>query len=167
MPRPAPRSGWCSGRTAWRCSRATGATPTSWSRRCTTIRLSGLSLDGERFFYDNPLASRGGHHRWTWHRCPCCPPNIARLIASLGSYVYSTAPGELTAHLYVQSDARLQVDGVKVAIRQTSNYPWEGAIAFAIDPETRSGVHAAPAHPRLVPLGRAQPSTARGSTSRP
>ncbi len=38
MPRPAPRSGWCSGRTAWRCSRATGATPTSWSRRCTTIR---------------------------------------------------------------------------------------------------------------------------------
>lgn len=98
--------------------------------------LSGLSLDGERFFYDNPLASRGGHHRWTWHRCPCCPPNIARLIASLGSYVYSTAPGELTAHLYVQSDAHLQVDGAKVAIRQTSNYPWEGAIAFAIDPET-------------------------------
>ena len=100
--------------------------------------LSGLSLDGERFFYDNPLASRGGHHRWTWHRCPCCPPNIARLIASLGSYVYSTAPGELTAHLYVQSDAHLQVDGAKVAIRQTSNYPWEGAIAFAIDPETEA-----------------------------
>ena len=98
--------------------------------------LSGLSLDGERFFYDNPLASRGGHHRWTWHRCPCCPPNIARLIASLGSYVYSTAPGELTAHLYVQSNAHVQVDGVKVAVRQTSNYPWDGAIAFAIDPET-------------------------------
>ena len=100
--------------------------------------LSGLSLDGERFFYDNPLASRGGHHRWTWHRCPCCPPNIARLIASLGSYVYSTAPGELTAHLYVQSDAHVQVDGGKVAVKQTSNYPWEGAIAFAIDPETEA-----------------------------
>ena len=98
--------------------------------------LSGLSLDGERFFYDNPLASRGGHHRWTWHRCPCCPPNIARLIASLGSYVYSTAPGELTAHLYVQSDAHLQVDGVKVTVRQTSNYPWEGDISFAIEPES-------------------------------
>jgi uncharacterized protein len=100
--------------------------------------LSGLSLDGERFFYDNPLASRGGHHRWTWHRCPCCPPNIARLIASLGSYVYSTAPGELTAHLYVQSDAQVQVDGAKVTVRQTSNYPWEGAIAFAVDPETEA-----------------------------
>ena len=52
--------------------------------------LSGLSLDGEHFFYDNPLASRGEHRRWTWHRCPCCPPNIGRLIASLGQYVYST-----------------------------------------------------------------------------
>jgi DUF1680 family protein len=100
--------------------------------------LSGLSLDGERFFYDNPLASRGGHHRWTWHRCPCCPPNIARLIASLGSYVYSTAPGELTAHLYVQSDAHVQVDDGKVAVKQTSNYPWEGAISLAIDPETEA-----------------------------
>ena len=76
--------------------------------------LSGLSLDGERFFYDNPLASRGNHHRWTWHRCPCCPPNIARLIASLGSYVYSTAPGELAVHLYVESNARLEVDGTAV-----------------------------------------------------
>ena len=52
--------------------------------------LSGLSLDGEHFFYDNPLASRGEHRRWTWHRCPCCPPNIGRLIASLGQYVYSS-----------------------------------------------------------------------------
>ena len=40
--------------------------------------LSGLSLDGTTFFYENPLESRGAHHRWTWHRCPCCPPNIAR-----------------------------------------------------------------------------------------
>jgi uncharacterized protein len=57
--------------------------------------LSDISLDGEQFFYGNPLASRGDHHRWIWHRCPCCPPNIARLIASLGSYVYSVASGEV------------------------------------------------------------------------
>src|SRR4029077_5078591 len=98
--------------------------------------LSGLSLDGERFFYENPLASRGEHHRWIWHRCPCCPPNIARLVASLGSYLYSTAPSELAVHLYVQSNARLTVDGVKVKIEQTTNYPWEGAVAFAVEPET-------------------------------
>ena len=63
--------------------------------------LSGLSLDGEQFFYDNPLASRGEHRRWTWHRCPCCPPNIGRLIASLGQYVYSTGAGEAAVHLYI------------------------------------------------------------------
>lgn len=38
--------------------------------------LVGLSLDGTRFFYDNPLESRGKHHRWTWHRCPCCPQTL-------------------------------------------------------------------------------------------
>lgn len=98
--------------------------------------LSGLSLDGERFFYDNPLFSRGNHHRWTWHRCPCCPPNIARLIASLGSYVYSTAKAELAVHLYAESAARFEVDGVDLSVRQTTNYPWEGAVEVAIDPAT-------------------------------
>jgi DUF1680 family protein len=96
--------------------------------------LSGLSLDGERFFYDNPLASRGNHHRWTWHRCPCCPPNIARLVASLGSYVYSMAPGELAVHLYAESAASLEVEGVAVRVKQTTDYPWDGAITIALDP---------------------------------
>ena len=98
--------------------------------------LSGLSLDGERFFYDNPLFSRGNHHRWIWHRCPCCPPNIARLIASLGSYLYSIAPGELAVHLYVQSKAHLTVDGFKVKVEQATDYPWDGAVNVAIEPET-------------------------------
>jgi len=98
--------------------------------------LSGLSLDGERFFYDNPLSSRGNHHRWIWHRCPCCPPNIARLVASLGSYIYSAAPGELAVHLYAESKARCEVDGVSVGMKQTTNYPWEGAVEIAVDPAT-------------------------------
>jgi DUF1680 family protein len=97
--------------------------------------LSGLSLDGERYFYENPLASRGDHHRWIWHRCPCCPPNIARLVASLGGYLYSTAPGELGVHLYAASTARLEVDDVPVRVRQITDYPWDGAIALTIDPE--------------------------------
>jgi DUF1680 family protein len=98
--------------------------------------LSGLSLDGERFFYENPLASRGDHHRWIWHRCPCCPPNIARLVASLGSYVYSLAPGELAVHLYAQSTARLEIDGSPVTVTQTTDYPWDGAVALRIDPQS-------------------------------
>ena len=75
--------------------------------------LSGLSLDGERFFYDNPLASRGDHHRWIWHRCPCCPPNIARLVASLGSYLYSTGAGRAgRASLRRRATRRPTVDGI-------------------------------------------------------
>jgi DUF1680 family protein len=96
--------------------------------------LSGLSLDGEHFFYENPLASRGGHGRWTWHRCPCCPPNIGRLVASLAQYVYSTGPGEIAIHLYVASVARLAVDGITVVLRQTTDYPWDGAIRVRVDP---------------------------------
>ena len=97
--------------------------------------LSGLSLDGERFFYDNPLASAGGHRRWTWHRCPCCPPNIGRLIASLGQYVYSTGPGELAVHLYVAGRARTAVSGVSVTLAQTTAYPWDGGVRLRIEPE--------------------------------
>jgi uncharacterized protein len=96
--------------------------------------LSGISLDGERFFYDNPLASRGEHHRWIWHRCPCCPANIARLIASLGSYVYSVGPGEAAVHLYIQGRGRVEVDGTAVTLTQTTDYPWDGVIGIRVDP---------------------------------
>jgi DUF1680 family protein len=97
--------------------------------------LSGLALDGEHFFYDNPLASRGGHRRWTWHRCPCCPPNIGRLIASLGQYVYSTGPDEAAVHLYIAGRAQMSVGGVSVLLHQKTQYPWDGAIRIRIEPE--------------------------------
>ncbi|TIW70402.1 MAG: glycoside hydrolase family 127 protein, partial [Mesorhizobium sp.] len=62
--------------------------------------ISGLSLDGSLFFYENPLESRGRHNRWKWHRCPCCPPNIGRMVASIGSYFYGLADDALAVHLY-------------------------------------------------------------------
>jgi DUF1680 family protein len=95
--------------------------------------LSGLSLDGERFFYDNPLASRGGHRRWTWHRCPCCPPNIGRLVASLGQYVCSVGRGEVAVHLYIAGQTRLAVDGVGIALHQITRYPWGGDVQLRIE----------------------------------
>src|SRR5512136_2068131 len=68
--------------------------------------LSGVSLDGEKFFYENPLASQGNHHRQAWFDCACCPPNLARLLASLGQYVYAQNDTELAVHLYVQGSGR-------------------------------------------------------------
>jgi len=98
--------------------------------------LSGLSRDGEHYFYENPLASNGKHTRWAWHTCPCCTMNVSRLVASVGGYFYSTANDVLAVHLYGGSSARVTVGGRKVSIKETSNYPWSSAIALRIDPES-------------------------------
>lgn len=94
--------------------------------------MAGLSLDGTRFFYENPLESAGKHHRWIWHHCPCCPPNIARLLASVGSYMYAIAENEIAVHLYGESKARFDLAGAKVELSQQTRYPWDGAIRFDV-----------------------------------
>lgn len=94
--------------------------------------LSGLAADGATFFYDNPLESNGSHHRWTWHRCPCCPPNIARTVASIGSYMYGVSSDELAVHLYGDSTARLALGSTAVTIAQRTDYPWDGRIALTV-----------------------------------
>ncbi len=97
--------------------------------------LVGLSLDGTQFFYDNPLESRGKHHRWNWHRCPCCPPNIARLVSSVGTYMYGEADNEIAVHLYCDSAADLKVAGQSIKLRQTTIYPLDGKIRLTVEPE--------------------------------
>lgn len=93
--------------------------------------MSGLSLDGKTFFYENPLESTGRHHRWKWHHCPCCPPNIARLLASIGSYMYAVADDEIAVHLYGESTLRTGLaNGAGVELKQATDYPWDGAVAF-------------------------------------
>ncbi|GGH27814.1 hypothetical protein GCM10007036_36600 [Alsobacter metallidurans] len=94
--------------------------------------LSGLSIDGSRFFYDNPLESRGGHHRWTWHRCPCCPPNIARTVASIGSYMYGVSADGVAVHLYGDSTARLKLSSGEVTLTQSTAYPADGRVTLRI-----------------------------------
>ena len=95
--------------------------------------ISGMSLDGSLFFYENPLESRGDHNRWKWHRCPCCPPNLSRLIAAVGSYMYGVADDAIAVHLYCESTARLAVAGTTVQLTQTTQFPWSGAIAISMD----------------------------------
>ncbi|GLS22447.1 hypothetical protein GCM10007874_54650 [Labrys miyagiensis] len=95
--------------------------------------ISGLSLDGSRFFYENPLESRGRHNRWIWHRCPCCPPNIGRMVASVGSYFYGQSEDAIAVHLYGDNTGRFEVAGGKVTLAQESRYPWDGAIAIGVE----------------------------------
>jgi DUF1680 family protein len=100
--------------------------------------LSGLSRDGERYFYENKLESDGSHRRWEWHPCPCCTMNASRLIASVGGYFYSTGERTIAVHLYGGNAASLDMDGRRVEIEETSNYPWSGDIRIAVTPETAS-----------------------------
>ena len=95
--------------------------------------LSGVSLSGDRFFYENPLASSGSHHRQAWFDCACCPPNIARLLASLGGYIYSSNDSEVMVNLYVQGQGRLAFQDGEITIRQETNYPWDGKVAITLD----------------------------------
>jgi DUF1680 family protein len=108
--------------------------------------LSGISLDGKSYFYVNPLevwpATANFRHdmstvkvtRQPWFGCACCPPNIARLIASLGQYIYSVDQDnrELYVHLYIGSKLELDIDGQPVQLTQQTNYPWESQVTMEL-----------------------------------
>jgi DUF1680 family protein len=94
--------------------------------------LSGLSRDGEHYFYENVLESHGQNRRWKWHYCPCCPTNIARFITSLGQYFYSCSESDVAVHLYGQNRAELTVGDRYLRLRQETRYPWEGDVALSI-----------------------------------
>ena len=98
--------------------------------------LSGLSRDGEHYFYANPLESDGSAERWAWHTCPCCTMNVSRLVASVGGYFVSTASDGVAFHIYGGISTSAAIAGTTVAIRESSNYPWSGDIKISIDPET-------------------------------
>jgi len=97
--------------------------------------ISGAALTGDRFFYVNPLASRGGHHRQPWFGCACCPPNVLRLLPQIGGLVYATLGSALYVNLYAQGEASVSVGGRPVEIMQRTNYPWSGEVKLTISPD--------------------------------
>jgi DUF1680 family protein len=95
--------------------------------------LAGVSLDGTQFCYTNPLESDGGRHRQPWYHTSCCPPNVARLLASLERYVYSQDDGLLAVDQFVDSTAETDVDGVAVELTQSGDLPWGGDVAITVE----------------------------------
>jgi hypothetical protein len=95
--------------------------------------LCTVSLDGRKFFYVNPLASRGDHHRREWYDCACCPPNILRFISHIGEYVYARNDKEIFVNLYVAEKSKIRVNDREIFLSQETNYPWDGKIRIAID----------------------------------
>ena len=108
--------------------------------------ISGISLDGRRFFYSNYLASMPGTHRLRgdrfppvreeWFDCACCPPNLARLLASLGGYVYSRTADSIFVHLFAEGQTTLELGGREVTLRQRTRYPWDGDVRIDVSPES-------------------------------
>src|SRR5262245_27281756 len=96
--------------------------------------LDGVSLNGERFFYQNPLMSYGNYERFDWINTPCCPPNVVRLIASLGNYIYATSSNEMFVNLFIGSTGRFAIGGQDVTVTQQTKYPWDGHVTLKIDP---------------------------------
>jgi DUF1680 family protein len=97
--------------------------------------LSGMSMRGTEFFYENPLASNGSVHRQPWFGVSCCPPNLARLLTSLGRYVYTAREAELRVNLFLGSELKVVLAGVRTVVRQSGSYPWSGRIQLEVEPD--------------------------------
>ena len=99
--------------------------------------LSGIALDGKSYFYENPLASNGHHHRKPWFTCACCPTNIVRFVPSIGGYLYAQTDDTIYANLYVAGKAEIDLhDGLHVRIEQETRYPWDGNVKLRITPNS-------------------------------
>ena len=106
--------------------------------------LSGMQLDATRYFYVNPLEVDpkksgklpGYEHvlpeRQRWMTCACCPPNLARLIASLGRYCWSEAEDAVYSHLFIGSRAETKLADIEL----TTGYPWHGRAEYAVHPHS-------------------------------
>lgn len=106
--------------------------------------LSGVSLDGKKYFYTNPMemwpercARRHDMHvdaeRQGWFGCACCPPNVLRTLTGLGQYLYGKENDTLYVNQYVASDAAFEIDGRRITLSQRGQYPWNGRIQLSVD----------------------------------
>lgn len=123
--------------------------------------LSGVSLDGTLFFYPNPLESDGKYRfnkgraeRAPWFGVACCPGNVSRFLPSVPGYVYATKGGVLYVNMFVAGEAKVDLRGTAVAVRQETRYPWDGQVGIAIEPE-RAGEFAV--HIRIPGWARNEP----------
>ncbi|MCX6572315.1 MAG: glycoside hydrolase family 127 protein [Candidatus Aminicenantes bacterium] len=123
--------------------------------------LSGVSLDGTLFFYPNPLESDGKYKfnkgragRAPWFGVACCPGNVSRFLPSVPGYVYATRGDILYVNLFIAGEAKIDLAGRVVSIRQETRYPWDGKVGIVVDPE-REGEFAL--HVRVPGWARTSP----------
>jgi len=96
--------------------------------------LSGVSLSGDKFFYQNRLATRGDYRRQPWYACACCPSNVVRVFPKIGRYVYAVDDRSIYVNLYVGGTSTITVNETPVVLSQQTRYPWEGSVRLTVDP---------------------------------
>lgn len=94
--------------------------------------LAGISLAGDRFFYVNPLESKGEHHRQAWYGCACCPSQISRFLPSIGNYIYGTSDKAIWVNLYMGNTTEVPTDKGNIVLKQETSYPWNGQVQLTI-----------------------------------
>ncbi len=98
--------------------------------------LSGVSLDGKKFFYPNPLESNRQHARSPWFGCACCPGNITRFMPSIPGYLYAQKGDTLYVNLFAANKAEIKLDsGTKLKIAEETRYPWDGLVKMTLHPD--------------------------------
>ena len=98
--------------------------------------LVGQSIEGTTYMYNNPLKSNGKNERHEWYYVACCPSNIARTIASLGKYIYSTSKEGIYIHQYISNKSQIPLSegqSSEIEITMTSNLPWQGLTIIHLD----------------------------------
>src|SRR5262249_38314699 len=97
--------------------------------------ISGVSLDGKRFFYPNPLESNGQHERSPWFGVACCPGNITRFLASVPGYAYARQGDDIYVNLFAAGTPDLDSgEGRRVKLTQRTRYPWDGHVKLTVAP---------------------------------
>jgi DUF1680 family protein len=102
--------------------------------------ISGMSMDGGRFFYPNPLESDAKYAfnadnnttRQPWFGCACCPSNLCRFIPSVPGYIYAVKDDRLYVNLYMGNKATVSINGKAVSLQQITDYPWNGDIQIKV-----------------------------------
>jgi DUF1680 family protein len=94
--------------------------------------LAGVSLDGNRYSYENPLHNQGTMHRWDWHRCPCCPPMLLKLIAEMPGLIYAQDGEDIFINLYTGSHGKISLPAGEVEVTLKTSYPWDGAVKITL-----------------------------------
>ncbi|MHA7964212.1 glycoside hydrolase family 127 protein [Paenibacillus sp. CAU 1782] len=113
---------------------------------------AGIAGDGKHYFYVNPMevwpeASRRNpsrHHvkavRQKWYGCACCPPNVARILSSLGHYIFTASSDTVYTHLYIGNETSLEIGGRKTTLKLQSDLPWDGNVILSVSAAEGSGV---------------------------